>query len=271
MIPEAAPAIKEDMLKGLGASVIRYGSSYDEAYEHAKRFTREQGGLFKDVSDPESVALMGTAVHDGLSRRDVDVVILQAGRGTLASAAQVVRDFKEWWHLPNTIKVIIACAELAPTVAHSFVEGRVVTVPAHTRAADAANVSTVDAHLLPVIKKYADDVVLVSEESIRQGVALLSDVIGIPVEGTGVLGAMAVIASGGVLRGATGYIHDIRGLNVLTFATGGNVDRSSAAGQVVGESDSDDAPPVPRVAALPLSPYQIEEHRPNSCYPTSTW
>ncbi|MBF6180411.1 pyridoxal-phosphate dependent enzyme [Nocardia otitidiscaviarum] len=221
VVPENTSAMKISKLEERGATVIRYGSSYDDAYSHAKRLTEEQGGRFLDVSAHDSVAALGTAVHDMLSLRpSASTLVLPAGGGTVASAAQVVRDFEEVWGGRRT--VLVACPENAPTVYESFKAGEPVTVPAHTMA-EAVNVGTVDAHLLPQILDAADDVVLVPESSIREGVPLLSAAIGSPVEAGATLGPMAVIGSQGVLHGASGAVHDVRGQEVLTLVTGGNV------------------------------------------------
>ncbi|WP_433709420.1 pyridoxal-phosphate dependent enzyme [Nocardia sp. CA-084685] len=223
VVPENAPALKVAKLKERGATVIRHGANYNDAYEHAKLLARDHGGRFMDLSTHDSVAALGTAVHDMLSRRpSADVVVLPAGGGTVASAARVVRDFQQIWRPDREYKVLIACPENAPTVYESYKAGRVLTITPHTMA-DATNVSTVDAHLLPEIMGCADDVVLVPEKWIEQGIPLLSNAIGHPVEGAGVLAPMAVLGSGGVLHGASGTVHDIRGQEVLALVTGGNI------------------------------------------------
>ncbi|WP_306358563.1 MULTISPECIES: pyridoxal-phosphate dependent enzyme [unclassified Nocardia] len=43
VVPENTSAVKISKLEERGATVIRYGSSYDDAYSHAKRLTAEQG------------------------------------------------------------------------------------------------------------------------------------------------------------------------------------------------------------------------------------
>ncbi|MEU1526243.1 pyridoxal-phosphate dependent enzyme [Nocardia rhamnosiphila] len=225
VVPANAPEVKVAQLEEYGATIIRHGSNYNDAYEHAKQLTLNQGGIFMDLSSYGSVATLGTVVHDMLSQRpNVDVVILPAGGGTIASAAQVVRDFQQIWRPDNPYKVLIACPEYAASVYESFRSSRQITIRAHSAAADATSVSAVDAHLLPVIREHADDVVLIPERWIDRGIPLISNAIGHPVEGAGTLGPMAVIGSHGVLHGASGAIHDIRGLQVLTIASGGNVD-----------------------------------------------
>ncbi|MET9031071.1 pyridoxal-phosphate dependent enzyme [Nocardia sp. NPDC004168] len=224
VVPENTTAMKVAKLEERGAIVVRHGANYDEAYSYAKQITQDQGGVFMDLSAPDSVAALGTAVHDMLSLRpSVDVVVLPAGGGTVASAARVARDFQAIWRPGRPYKILIACPEGAPTIYESFKAGQVVTITPHT-VADATNVATVDAHLLPEIRAYADDVVVVPEQQIEQGVTLLSNAIGYPVEAAGTLGPMAVLGSGGLLHGASGALHDIRGQEVLSIVTGGNTD-----------------------------------------------
>ncbi|WP_280422595.1 pyridoxal-phosphate dependent enzyme [Nocardia carnea] len=222
VVPANTPALKVAKLEERGATVIRYGSSYDDAYAHARQLTQDHGGIFMDVSAHDSVAALGTVVTDMLSQRPfADVVVLPAGGGTVASAASVIRDLEQHWG--RRYKVLIACPENAPTVYESFKSGTPVTVLPHS-IAEAVNVGTVDAHLLPEIIRSADDVVLVPEAWIQQGTRLLSDAIGHPVEAAATLGPMAVLGSQGVLHGASGVTHDIRGLEILTVVTGGNID-----------------------------------------------
>ncbi|MFQ6395044.1 pyridoxal-phosphate dependent enzyme [Nocardia sp. KC 131] len=174
-----------------------------------------------DVSAPDSVAALGTAVHDMMSQRHfADAVILSGVGGTIASAAQVVRDYGHTWRRDYTI--LIACPERAPTLYESFKAGAPVTVMPHTMA-EAMQVATVDAHLLSDIVTYADDVVLVPERWIEQGIPLLSNATGRPIEGAGVVAPMAVLGSHGIPHGASGTIHDLRGQEVVTMASGGSI------------------------------------------------
>jgi threonine dehydratase len=221
VVPENTSPLKVDKLKSLGANVVRHGPNWDAANEHAKRINHESGGLFMDVSAPDSVAALGTAVHDMVSQRHfADAVILPGGGGTIASAAQVVRDYGHTWRRDYTI--LIACPESAPTLYESFKAGAPVTVTPHTMA-EAMQVATVDAHLLSDIVTYADDVVLVPERWIEQGIPLLSNATGRPIEGAGVVAPMAVLGSHGILHGASGTIHDLRGQEVVTMASGGSI------------------------------------------------
>ncbi|MGW5385064.1 pyridoxal-phosphate dependent enzyme [Nocardia sp. NPDC003963] len=227
VVPANTPALKVAKLEERGATVIRHGSSYDDAYAHARQLSQDRGGLFMDVSAHDSVAALGTVVTDMLSQRPfADVVVLPAGGGTVASAASAIRDLEQHWG--RQYKILIACPENAPTVYESFKAGEPVTISPHSMA-EAVNVGTVDAHLLPEIIRSADDVVLVPEAWIHQGTRLLSDAIGHPVEAAATLGPMAVLGSGGILHGASGSVHDIRGREVLTVVTGGNIDLHTLA------------------------------------------
>ncbi|MEU7766530.1 pyridoxal-phosphate dependent enzyme [Nocardia sp. NPDC049190] len=221
VVPATTSELKVAKIEAWGASVVRIGSTWDDSYEYAKQLTRQDGGLFLDLSSPYSVAALGTAVHDMLLRRPfVNTVVLPGGGGTIASAARVVRNFEQIQG--GKYKILIACPENAPTIYESVKAGRPVTVQPHT-VAEAMNVATVDAHLLPEIIDCADDVVLVPDRWIEQGIPLLSYAIGDPVEAAGTVGPMAVLGSGGVLRGASGAVHDLRGQAVATMVTGGNI------------------------------------------------
>ncbi|RMI31904.1 pyridoxal-phosphate dependent enzyme [Nocardia stercoris] len=98
-------------------------------------------GLYWELSSPDSVSALGTAVMDLLERRPlVDASVLPAGGGTVASAARIVRHYGEVWG--RNYKVIVACPESAPTVYESFKAGRPVVCVTES-VAGAVNVGIV--------------------------------------------------------------------------------------------------------------------------------
>jgi threonine dehydratase len=221
VVPQKSSDGKVARLRELGADVIYHGNMWEAAQKYAARLAQEKRGILTHFALPNSVAALGTAVYDMLVQRPLaDAVILPGGGGTIASAAQMVREFEKFTH--RKILVLIACPAGASTIYESFKYGQPLTIPANT-VADAMNVGTVDRHLLPKIIAYADDVVAVDEGWIMPGAALLASTFDTMVEAAGAVSPMAVIGFSGILRGATGKEYDLRGKEVLTMISGGNL------------------------------------------------
>ncbi|WP_433205160.1 hypothetical protein ACQP1G_17495 [Nocardia sp. CA-107356] len=72
---------------------------------------------------------------------------------------------------------------------------------------------------------FADRAVLVHDRWIEQEIPLISSAVGDPVEAAAVVGLMAVLGIRGVLCGATGAVHALRGQQAITMITGGKIDR----------------------------------------------
>ncbi|NUS44102.1 MAG: pyridoxal-phosphate dependent enzyme, partial [Mycobacteriaceae bacterium] len=222
VVPEPTPAHKVRRIEEHGARVVRHGATWDESHRYAKRLTPEGQGIYLSASSPEAVAAQGTVVSTLLDQHpEAEAVVLVGGSGGLASAAGVVRDH-EFRNGEQRRLVVVAVPESAPTLYESFKARELRSAPANT-VADAANSTQMDRHLLSDLLNYADDVVLVPDAALQDTGPLLMQTLGGPVEPTGALGVAAILANDGRLTGATGRTYDVRGKDVLTVVTGGNI------------------------------------------------
>jgi threonine dehydratase len=220
VVPRNTSDLKVAKLEGYGATVIRHGETWDQSYDHAKRLVRDTDSYLLDVDAPDSVAALGTVVHEMLTQhRDADAIVLPGGGGTIMTGAQIVREFERL--AGRRYLVLGACPADSATLAKSLQAGGPFTAEA-TTIAEAMKVETVPAHLFDQVRTNVDDIITVGDSDIARGVVLLSDAIGHPVEAAGAVGPMAVLQNDGIVRGVFDE-YDLRGKKVLTIVTGGNI------------------------------------------------
>ncbi|WP_157181973.1 threonine ammonia-lyase [Nocardia testacea] len=220
VVPRGTSQLKVAKIEHYGATVVRHGETWDEAYDHAKHFVRGTDSHLLDVDAPDSVAALGTVVHEMLTQHpDVHAIVLPGGGGTIMTGAQVVREFEEL--SGRRYLVLGACPADSATLVRSLQAGAPRTTEA-TTIAEAMRVETVPAHLFDQIRTGVDDIITVPDSDIARGVVLLSDAMGHPVEAAGAVGPMAVLQNDGVVQGVFDD-YDLRGKKVLTVVTGGNI------------------------------------------------
>lgn len=220
VVPRGTSQLKVAKLEHYGATVVRHGETWDEAYDHAKQYVRETDSHLLDVDAPDSVAALGTVVHEMLTQHpDAHAIVLPGGGGTIMTGAQVVREFEKL--SDRRYLVLGACPADSATLVRSLQAGAPRTAEA-TTIAEAMKVETVPAHLFDQIRTGVDDIITVPDPDIARGVVLLSDAMGHPVEAAGAVGPMAVLQNDGTVRGVFGD-YDLRGKKVLTVVTGGNI------------------------------------------------
>lgn len=220
VVPRGTSQLKITKLEHYGATVLRHGETWDEAYDHAKQLVRETDSHLLDVDAPDSVAALGTVVHEMLTQHpDAHAIVLPGGGGTIMTGAQIVREFEQL--SGRRYLVLGACPADSATLARSLQAGAPRTAEA-TTIAEAMKVETVPAHLFDQVRTGIDDIITVSDSDIARGVVLLSDAMGHPVEAAGAVGPMAILHNDGTVRGVFDD-YDLRGKKVLTVVTGGNI------------------------------------------------
>lgn len=189
IMPEAAPLSKVAGTKALGAEVILKGNNFDEAYEYAISYAKEQGKCFvHPFEDPLVQAGQGTIALEMLDIiPDLDYIVVPIGGGGLisgvASAAKQIN--------PN-IKIIGVQAAGAPAMSNSFKAKRQINSSSVRTIADGIAVRDASVLTLQTILEAVDDVVTVSEEEIATAILYLLETHKIAVEGAGAVGIAAI-------------------------------------------------------------------------------
>ena len=209
----AAPIVKVQATEGYGAKVVLAGDCYDDAYAEACRICREDGAVFlHPYNDKEVIAGQGTLGLEILEDLpDADMIIVPAGGGGLLSGiAAAVKQVNP------SVAVCGVQAEGANAIAQSFAAGELVTTETASTIADGIAVKAPGDITVPLIRKYADAVVTVSDTEIADAILLLMERCKQIVEPAGAA-PVAAILSGKI---------DVRGKKVVCLLSGGNIDVS---------------------------------------------
>lgn len=210
VMPEGVPELKTRSVEDLGAEVITHGSYYDESRIYAEQLASEKNYLYIHASNEpllhEGVATMHLETIE--EQPDVEVVINPIGGGSGASAACIV-----YKALNPAIKVIGAQAEGAPAFYQSWKKGTIMHADVKTAA---EGLATAQAYELPfkILSEKLDDVILVSDEEMKQAIRAIFLATGQVAE-----------LSGAASTAAAFKIKDrLKGKKVALLLTGGNIE-----------------------------------------------
>jgi len=189
--PEFAPLTKINATKSLGAEVILHGSLLDESIAYSRELATEHGYTMVHAFDDEKiVAGQGTVGLEILETEpDTTTIVVPIGGGGLmsgiATAAKTIN--------PN-IRMIGVQAENSSWVKPSFEAGHAVDAVFAPTIADGIAVKKPGEITLPILRKYVDEIVEVSDDEIARGIFFASQNNRLVVEGGGAAGLAAVLA-----------------------------------------------------------------------------
>lgn len=212
-VSNRVPKAKIDRLNRLGAEVQIVGSSQDDAEAHSYSLQENEGlTVIKPFDDLHVIAGQGTIGLEILEDApNVDMAIIPvSGGGLFAGIAYVLKE-----NFPH-IKIVAVSMEHSAVMYESLRAGRPVQLEEQETLADSllGGIGFDNKYTFPMVKKYADEFVLVSEDEIAAGMKFLAEEHRMIVEGAAATG-VASILSGKV---------DASGKNVVTIVTGNNVD-----------------------------------------------
>jgi len=202
---------KNDLMRAQGATLIEYGKDFDEARLLVEQLQHERGLRYiHPANEPHLINGVGTywlEVYQDLP--DLETVIVPVGGGSGVCAAITVLKA-----LHPHVRIIGVQAENAPAVYLSWQQGQLCETPSGDTFAD--GLATRVAFPLPfeIIRKGLDDMVLVSEEEIRQAIVRLLRTTHNLAEGAGA----APVAAAWKLQ------QKLQGQKVVMVQSGGNID-----------------------------------------------
>jgi threonine dehydratase len=217
VLPEYAPLTKITATKSYGAEVVLKGESFDEAVAHSIKLQKEHGYTYVHPFDDEEViagqGTIGLELVEGVP--DLSVVVVPIGGGGIISGiATAVKAL-----IPG-VRVIGVQAENAAPVKKCLEAGEVIDVPIGQTIADGIAVKRPGGLTLPIIEKYVDDVIEVSEEEIARAIYFCVQNNRLVVEGAGAAGLAALLAKKVSLKETD---------SVCTVLCGGNIDANLLA------------------------------------------
>ena len=214
---ELVPQAKVDGIKALGAEVRICGRSQDDALAESLRLVADEGLVeISPFDDPFVIAGQGTIGLEMLAARpDLDTLLVPlSGGGLAAGIALAAKAIKP------QIKVIGISMDRGAAMYLSLQAGHPVEVEEFASLADSlgGGIGMQNKLSLPICRDLLDDVVLVTEEEIRDAMQVLFYEDRIVAEGACVVGIAALLA--GKLPELTGPVATVitgRNLNMQMF------------------------------------------------------
>lgn len=212
VMPVNAPLNKVSNTRGYGAEVVSSGTILDECAETAARLADERGLVTIPAFDhPDIIAGQGTIGLEILAQApDAGTVLVPIGGGGLIAGIAIA--IKE---VCPDVRIIGIEADAAPSAKASLEAGRVVPIAAVDTLADGIAVKRIGDLTFPIIQRYVDDIVSVSEDAIAAAILLLLEREKTVAEGAGAV-PLAALLSGSVRLDGTA--------SVVAVLSGGNID-----------------------------------------------
>ena len=213
VMPATAPLAKVTATKGYGAEVVLNGLVYDDAYAKAVEIQKETGATFlHPFNDKYVIAGQGTIGLEILEQLDgkVDTILCPiGGGGIIAGIAVAAKGIN-----PN-IKIVGVQTANIPSMQESMKNGEVTTAFKSTTIADGIAVKTPGDVTFEIINELVDEVVVVEEDEIAQGMLFLMENQKVVAEGAGAVTTAALLSGKYVPK---------KDENVVCVISGGNVD-----------------------------------------------
>jgi threonine dehydratase len=197
-LPANAPASKAERLERWGARVVRAGTVWDEADAEARRAAERDGLTYLHAfADPAVIAGQGTVGLEILEDApETDLLLVAIGGGGLiagvATAAKALRP---------SLRVVGVEPTGAPTLYESLRAGAVIELDRITTAANTLAPRRSAEINLAIIRETVDEIVLVTDEEMRDAARWLWFEMGIAAELSGAA-AVAALLSGRAGAGA---------------------------------------------------------------------
>jgi threonine dehydratase len=188
-VPAIASPAKMDRIRSYRATLKVLGQCYADALAASDEWVARTGALSVHAFDQdETLAGQGTLGLE-LQRQapELDTVLVAVGGGGLLGGVAA------WYG--GAVRLIGVEPELAPTLTRAFEAGRPVDTEAGGLAADSLAPARVGERVFPIVRRYVERVVLVSDREIREAQETLWRLLRIVAEPGGAA-AFAALASG---------------------------------------------------------------------------
>ncbi|MDX2191322.1 MAG: pyridoxal-phosphate dependent enzyme [Bacteroidota bacterium] len=185
-----ANCLKVEKMRSLGANVVLYGNDFDEAKSEAKLFSKKaQIRFVEDSLDIETVEGAATIGLELLNLpKKLDYLLIALGNGALATG--IAKVFKEY--SPET-KIIAVQAKGAPAMIESWKKNDVINFLVANTIADGIAVRLPIPEVIKDMMELIDEGILVSDQSIVEGIKLINSHEGLIVEPSAAVGIAAIL------------------------------------------------------------------------------
>jgi threonine dehydratase len=211
-LSEHVPAYRAEAIRNLGAAVSVKGHSQDEAEKNYQDRIASEGLVpVVPFDDPMIIAGQGTIALEILAALpDTDVLIVQvSGGGLLSGMAMAAKSINP------AIHIVGVSLERSPAMLESLRAGSPVSVEEKDSIADSllGGIGFDNRYTLPMVEKFTDEHILVSEEEIKDGMFFLFE-------------KHRLIAEGAAAVGVSALMHqkiDVKGKRVVALLSGNNI------------------------------------------------
>lgn len=190
VVPGNASPAKVAALRATGTDLVEFGSSYDDAEQHALDLAADGAHYLSAYNDPEVIAGQGTIGHE--LREQVDgplTVVCAVGGGGLASGLGL------WASGHQDVRIIGVEAAESTAVSAAVRAGRVIDVPIGETIADGVAGGVERGSVtIELITAHVSELLTVTETEIRAAMRYLLTERGVVAEGAGALAVAALLA-----------------------------------------------------------------------------
>ena len=211
VVPEDANVVKVAAMEAYNGNVVKFGTTSAERIPKAIELANENEGVFiPPYDDPYIIAGQGTLGLEILDQvSDIDIIVVPIGGGGLISG--ILTAVKQT--TPH-VKIIGVEPDTANDTHLSLQTGTITAIPPTSTIADGLRASQPGDITFPIVKEYLDDLVLVTEDEIKEAYQFLLERTKQIVEPSSAV-TIAAILSGKL---------NVRGKRIVAVLSGGNVD-----------------------------------------------
>lgn len=190
VMPEDAPRSKIEATRGYGARIVLYNRAEESREAIGKKIAEETGAALAPPYDhPWTIAGQGTAALEFLEQTpEIDALAICIGGGGLIAGCSVAAKA-----LRPGIRIFGVEPEAANDTWQSFRAGRRIEIPLPQTCADGLMSTSPGALTFPIVQRNVEDILLVSEQEIRETMKFLLARMKLLVEPSGAVSAAAVL------------------------------------------------------------------------------
>lgn len=209
VMPETTPLVKVNNTRDYGARVILEGSCFDDCAAIADRLTAEEGLTYVHPFNDLDVATgQGTIAYEIFKDLpDVDAILVPIGGGGLAAGVSTLTKL-----LNPGVQVIGVEPTGAASMKAAVQAGEPVTLPKVETIADGVAVRTVGDKVLPYVARNVDQILTIDDGELVEAFLDMMEKHKMVVENAGLLTVAALKHL------------DLKGKNVVSVLSGGNMD-----------------------------------------------
>jgi len=189
VMPQTTPEIKVNSVRTLGARIVLFGSSYDEAYRHAQEQAAETGMCFvHPYDDPLVIAGQGTIAQELLEQATkIDAVFVPVGGGGLIAGIGAYLKVKR-----PSVRIIGVEPEDAACLHAAMQADERVVLPYVGLFSDGVAVRQIGKETFRLAKQVVDEVITVTTDEICAAIKDIFDDTRSITEPAGALGVAGI-------------------------------------------------------------------------------